>query len=69
MTEFPAIHHVVLTVMDLKISRDWYRRLLDTEPVIDEDAPALPGHHHGYHHTVFAVSGGTTAGSARAHRR
>jgi glyoxylase I family protein len=62
MTEFPAVHHVVLTVMNLEISRDWYRRLLDTEPVLDEDAPALPEHHQGYHHTVFAVSGGPLLG-------
>ena len=58
MTAFPVVHHVVLTVLDVEVSRDWYRRLLDTEPVLDEYAPALPGHHHGYHHTAFALSGG-----------
>jgi glyoxylase I family protein len=59
VTEFPAVHHVALTVANLEASREWYRRLLGTEPVIDEDVPALAGHHQGFHHTVFAVPGGT----------
>ena len=58
MTGFPAVHHVVLTVTNLDVSREWYQRLLDAEPVLDEDVPALPGHHQGFHHTVFALSGG-----------
>lgn len=59
MTVFPsAIHHVALTVTDLEASRDWYRRLLDADPVIDEDVPALPGHHKGFHHTIFVLSSG-----------
>ena len=60
MTTFPAaIHHVALTVTDLETSRAWYRRLLDADPVIDEDVPALPGHHKGFHHTIFQLAGGT----------
>jgi glyoxylase I family protein len=56
---FPAaIHHVALTVTDLVASRDWYRRLLDAEPAIDEDVPALPGHHEGFHHTIFVLPSG-----------
>jgi glyoxylase I family protein len=26
--------------------------------VLDEDVPVLPGHHEGYHHTLFALAGG-----------
>jgi catechol 2,3-dioxygenase-like lactoylglutathione lyase family enzyme len=59
MTTFPAaVHHVALTVTDLNVSRPWYRRLLGTEPVIDDDVPALPGHHKGFHHTVFVLPSG-----------
>jgi catechol 2,3-dioxygenase-like lactoylglutathione lyase family enzyme len=56
---FPAaVHHVALTVTDLETSRAWYRRLLGADPVIDEEVPALPGHHKGFHHTIFVVPGG-----------
>jgi glyoxylase I family protein len=59
MTVFPAaVHHVALTVTDLEASRAWYRRLLDAEPVLDEDVPALPGHHKGFHHTIFMLASG-----------
>jgi glyoxylase I family protein len=59
MTAFPAaVHHVALTVTDLDASRAWYQRLLDAEPVIDEDVPALPGHHDGFHHTIFVLRSG-----------
>jgi catechol 2,3-dioxygenase-like lactoylglutathione lyase family enzyme len=75
MPLFPAaIHHVALTVTDLEASRAWYRRLLDADPVIDEDVPALPGHHDGFHHTIFQLTGGTIlalhahAGTDRSHR-
>jgi glyoxylase I family protein len=58
-TVFPAaVHHVALTVTDLPTSRDWYRRLLGADPVIDEDVPGLPGHHKGFHHTIFVLAGG-----------
>ena len=60
MTAFPAaIHHVALTVSDLPASREWYRRLMTTDPVIDEDVPGLSGHHKGFHHTIFVLPGGT----------
>jgi glyoxylase I family protein len=42
----------------LETSTTWYRRLLGTDPVLDEDVPVLPGHHEGYHHTLFALAGG-----------
>jgi len=59
MTEFPAtVHHVAVTVTDLEVSRQWYRRLLGAEPVLDEDVPVLPEHHQGFHHVVFALAGG-----------
>ncbi len=54
-----GIHHIALTVTDLDASRAWYRRLLGTDPVIDEDVPAIPGHHPGFHHTIFVLAGGT----------
>lgn len=58
-TAFPtAVHHVALTVTDLGASRAWYRRLLGTDPVIDEDVAALPGHHKGFHHTIFVLPDG-----------
>jgi glyoxylase I family protein len=53
------VHHVALTVTDLEASRTWYGRLLGAEPVIDEDVPVLPGHHEGFHHTIFILPGGT----------
>jgi len=58
-TGFPAaIHHIALTVTDLPASRTWYGRLLDADPVLDEDVAALPGHHKGFHHTIFVLSSG-----------
>jgi glyoxylase I family protein len=63
MTAFPAaVHHVALTVTDLDASRAWYARLLGAEPVLDEDVAALPGHHEGFHHSVFALPGGFLLG-------
>ncbi len=50
-TSFPAITHVAITVTDLAASVEWYQRLFDVEPVLDEDAGP-------FHHTVFLV--GTT---------
>jgi len=59
MIGFPAaIHHVALTVTDLETSRTWYRRLLNADPVLDEDVPAVPGHHKGFHHTIFVLPSG-----------
>lgn len=52
---FPAISHVAVTVSDLDRSVAWYRALVGTDPVLDEDTDA------GFHHTVFLV-GGTLIG-------
>ena len=61
MSAFPAaVHHVALTVADLEASRTWYRRLLEADPVIDEDVPPLRNHHNGFHHTIFVLPSGTT---------
>lgn len=68
MTVFPAaVHHVALTVTDLDASRAWYRRLLGFDPAIDEDVPGLPGHHRGFHHTIFVLPGGVIL-ALHAHR-
>jgi glyoxylase I family protein len=53
----PAIAHVAVTVTDLDRSTRWYSRLLDAEPVLDEDETAG-----GFHHTVFALDGGNLFG-------
>jgi len=59
MIAFPAaVHHIALTVKDLDTSRAWYGRLLSAEPALDEDVPALPGHHDGFHHTIFVLPSG-----------
>lgn len=55
MSEFPAIGHVAVTVSDLSSSVPWYRELIGTDPVLDEDTDG------GFHHTVFLV-GGTLLG-------
>ena len=47
-TSFPAITHVAITVTDLAASVEWYRRLFDVAPVLDEDTGP-------FHHTVFLV--------------
>jgi catechol 2,3-dioxygenase-like lactoylglutathione lyase family enzyme len=44
----PAITHVAVTVTDVDVSREWYRRILGAEPVIDEDTGP-------FHHVVFAL--------------
>ncbi|HEY9413957.1 MAG TPA: VOC family protein [Pseudonocardia sp.] len=50
----PAITHVAVTVTDLEVSREWYRRVLGSDPVLDEDTGP-------FHHVVFAL-GGTLLG-------
>lgn len=49
MTDFPPIAHVAITVKDLGVSRAWYGRLIDADPVLDEPTDS------GFHHTVFMV--------------
>ncbi|MFY9806373.1 MAG: VOC family protein [Pseudonocardiaceae bacterium] len=55
MPDFPAITHVAVTVTNLETSSAWYRRLLDVDPVLDEDAG-------GFHHVVFPLGGGMVLG-------
>jgi glyoxylase I family protein len=63
MTEFPATaHHVGLTVTDLGVSRQWYQRLLNAAPVLDEEVPAAPRRHQGFHKVVFVLPGGFVLG-------
>ena len=57
MTEVPAtVHHLGLT--DLEVSRSWYQRLPNTAPVLDQEVPAAPEHHQGFHKVVFVLPGG-----------
>ncbi|HUP84672.1 MAG TPA: VOC family protein [Acidimicrobiales bacterium] len=37
MPAFPTITHVALTVSDLARSTEWYEKLFDAKPVLDED--------------------------------
>jgi glyoxylase I family protein len=55
MSSFPAVTHVAVTVTDLARSVEWYRRLLGSDPVLDEDTGA-------FHHTVFLLGNGTLLG-------
>ena len=48
MTDFPAVHHVALTVTDLDVSRPWYARLFGTDPVLDEQADV-------FYHVVWSL--------------
>ena len=50
MAKLPGVAHIALTVNDLAVSVPWYRRLLGSDPVMDEDTGA-------YHHTVFVLPG------------
>lgn len=50
MTEFPALGHVAVTVTDLDRSREWYSKLFDSSPVLDEDTG-------DFYHVVYALSG------------
>ncbi|MET7565663.1 VOC family protein [Streptomyces sp. NPDC005479] len=52
---FPGLTHIALTVTDLPTSVDWYRQLLGSEPVLNEDTGS-------FHHAVFALDGGTLLG-------
>lgn len=57
MPEFPQVSHVAVTVSDLERSTRWYATLLGSEPVLDEDEEQG-----GFHHTVFALTGGQLLG-------
>ena len=55
MAEFPGIAHVAVTVSDLGRSSEWYQRLFDAKPVLDEDTGA-------FHHVVWMLPGPTLFG-------
>jgi glyoxylase I family protein len=55
VSEFPGVTHVALTVTDLERSRPWYRDLIGTEPVLDEDTGP-------FHHVVWLLGGQTLLG-------
>jgi glyoxylase I family protein len=55
MNTFPAVSHVAVTVSDLSASMAWYRRLLRSDPVLDEDTGP-------FRHVIFALSGGMLFG-------
>ncbi|MEW1931630.1 VOC family protein [Rhodococcus sp. NPDC079359] len=57
MSQFPGLSHVAVTVSDLAASTEWYSRLFDASPVLDEDEESG-----NYHHTVFALDGGMLFG-------
>ena len=53
---FPSLTHVALTVRDLTVSVPWYRALIGSDPVLDEDTEP------GFHHSVFRLDAGTLLG-------
>ena len=59
MPDFPGVHHVALTVSDIDRSVTWYRALIGTEPVIDEDTGP-------FRHVVWLM-GGTLLGLHHFH--
>ena len=56
MPAFPPLTHLAVTVRDLSVSTPWYRALIGSEPVIDEDTDG------GFHHAVFALGNDTLLG-------
>ncbi|MFP5352447.1 MAG: VOC family protein [Actinomycetota bacterium] len=55
MSDFPALGHVAVTVTDIDRSREWYSKLFDSSPVLDEDTGT-------FYHVVYALGGGTLFG-------
>jgi len=55
MADFPALGHVAITVTDLDNSREWYRKLFGSDPIMDEDTGT-------FHHAVFMLGNGTIFG-------
>jgi catechol 2,3-dioxygenase-like lactoylglutathione lyase family enzyme len=55
MSNFPGIGHVAVTVTDIDRGREWYSKLFDSQPVLDEDAG-------NFYHVVWSLSGGTLFG-------
>jgi glyoxylase I family protein len=55
--DFPGLQHVAITVSDLERSTQWYSALFGSDAVLDEDEESGT-----FHHTVFALGGGTLIG-------
>jgi catechol 2,3-dioxygenase-like lactoylglutathione lyase family enzyme len=55
MAGFPGINHVAVTVSDLDRSKEFYGRLLDSDPVLEEDTGT-------FYHVVYALDNGTLFG-------
>jgi glyoxylase I family protein len=55
MAGFPALGHVAVTVTDIDRGREWYSKLFDSEPVLDEDTGS-------FYHVVWALGGGSLFG-------
>lgn len=55
MAGFPGLGHVAVTVTDIDRSRDWYSKLFDSSPALDEDTG-------DFYHVVFALGGGSLFG-------
>jgi catechol-2,3-dioxygenase len=53
---FPALNHVAVTVRDIGVSGPWYRKLLGTDPMLDEHTDA------GFRHQVWLLHNGTVFG-------
>ncbi len=53
---FPTLNHVAVTVRDLSVSVPWYRALIGSDPILEEDTDA------GFRHSVFLLDGGTLFG-------
>lgn len=55
MSNFPGIGHVAVTVTDIDRGREWYSKLFDAQPALDEDTGS-------FYHVVWALGGGTLFG-------
>jgi catechol-2,3-dioxygenase len=51
-----ALNHVAVTVGDIEVSGPWYRALIGTDPVLDENTDG------GFRHLVWAFGNGTLFG-------
>jgi glyoxylase I family protein len=55
MAGFPGIGHVAVTVTDIDRGREWYSKLFDSQPALDEDTGS-------FFHVVWALDGGSLFG-------
>lgn len=55
-TTFAPLAHVAVTVRDLAVSVPWYRALIGSDPVLDENTDG------GFRHVVFLIGDGMLFG-------